>query len=121
MGARSKEPACECRRLKRSVFDHWIGKIPWRRAWQPSAVFLPGEFDGQRSPVGYSPWGGKESDTTERPTLSFSIGKKGRKQRRKEGRKGRREGGEEERKEEGRKRRYCNIQGNQHMKCALAT
>ena len=52
-----------------------------------------------RNLVGYSPWGGKESDTTERLTFSFSIGKKGRKQRRKERRKGRREGGEEERKE----------------------
>jgi len=35
------------------------GKIPWRRAWQPTPVFLPGESHGQRSLVGYSPWGGK--------------------------------------------------------------
>ena len=40
-------------------------KIPWRRKWQPPAVFLPGESHGQRSLVGYSPWGCKESDTTE--------------------------------------------------------
>ena len=39
-------------------------KIPWRRAWQPTLVFLPGEFHGQSSPAGYSPWGHKESDTT---------------------------------------------------------
>ena len=39
---------------------------PWRREWQPTPVFLPGEFHGQRSPAGYSPWGHKKSDTTER-------------------------------------------------------
>ena len=38
---------------------------PWRRAWQPTLVFLPGESHGQRSVVGYSPWGRKESDMTE--------------------------------------------------------
>ena len=37
-----------------------IGKIPWRKAWQPTSVFLPGESHGQRSLVGYSPWGHKE-------------------------------------------------------------
>ena len=37
-------------------FDPWIGKITWRREWQPTLVFLPGEFHGQRSMVGYSPW-----------------------------------------------------------------
>ena len=44
---------------------YMVGKIPWRRAWQPTPVFLPGEFCGQKSLVGYSPWGCKESDTTE--------------------------------------------------------
>ena len=39
--------------------------IPWRRAWQPTAVFLPGESHAQRSLAGYSPWGHRESDTTE--------------------------------------------------------
>ena len=39
---------------------------PLRRKWQPTPVFFPGEFHGQRSLVGYSPWGRKESDTTER-------------------------------------------------------
>ena len=47
-----------------------VGSIPglgrsWRREWQPSPVFLPGEYHGQRSLVGYSPWGHKELDTTE--------------------------------------------------------
>jgi len=46
---RGKEPACKCRRCKRQGFDLWVGKIPWRRAWQPTAVFLPGESHGQRS------------------------------------------------------------------------
>ena len=45
-------------------FDPQIGKIPWRREWQPTPVFLPREFRGQRSLVGYSPWGHKESDMT---------------------------------------------------------
>ena len=47
------------------VFDPWVGKSPWRREWQPTPVFLPGEFHGQRSLVGYSPGGRKESDMTE--------------------------------------------------------
>ena len=46
----------------------WVGKISWRRAWQPILVFLPGKPHGQRSLVVYSPRGGKESDTTERLT-----------------------------------------------------
>ena len=46
-------------------FDLWFGMIPWRRAWQPTPVFLPGEFHEQRSLTGYSPWDCKESDMTE--------------------------------------------------------
>ena len=46
-------------------FDPWIGKIFWRRAWQPTPVFLPGEFSEQRSLTGYGLWGHKESDMTE--------------------------------------------------------
>ena len=46
-------------------FDPWVRKISWRRAWQPTPIFLPGESHGQRSLGDYSPWGGKESDTTE--------------------------------------------------------
>ena len=63
-GASVKEPACQCRRLKRCRFDSWVQKIPWRRKWQPTSVFLPEESHGQRS-LGYSPGGRKESDTTE--------------------------------------------------------
>jgi len=51
--------------IMRLGFNHWVGKIPWRREWQATPVFLPREFHGQRSLVGYSPWGHKESDTTE--------------------------------------------------------
>ena len=50
-----------------------VGKIPWRRKWQPTPVFLPGEFHGQRSLAGYSPWGHKEVDTTERLPLSHLL------------------------------------------------
>ena len=46
-------------------FSPWVGKIPWRRKWQPTPVLLPGESHGQRSLVGYSPRDRKESDMTE--------------------------------------------------------
>jgi len=46
-------------------FNPWVEKISWRRAWQPTPVFLPGEFHGQRSLAGYSPWGRRESGITE--------------------------------------------------------
>ena len=49
--------------------DPWVGKFPWRRKWQPTPVFLPGESHGQRNLVGYSPRGRKESGTTKRPYL----------------------------------------------------
>ena len=58
---RRKESACWCR----CESNPWIRKIPWSRKWQPTPVLLPGESHGQRSLVGYSPWGCKESDTTE--------------------------------------------------------
>ena len=61
----SKESACKCRSHRRCEFDPWVGKLPWRRAWLPTPVLLPGESQGQRSLAGYSPWGRKESDTTE--------------------------------------------------------
>ena len=50
-----KESVYQCRRLKRCRFHLWVGKIPWRRKWQPTPVFLPGEPHGQRSLAGYSP------------------------------------------------------------------
>ena len=45
----------QCRRHQRYGFNSWVGKIPWRRAWQHTPVFLPGESHGQRSLAGYSP------------------------------------------------------------------
>ena len=48
-GASGKEPTCQCRRRKRTGFSPWGGKIPWRRAWQPTPLFLPGESHGQRT------------------------------------------------------------------------
>ena len=50
---------------KEMQFDPWDRKIPWRRAWQPTPLFLPGKSHGQRNLVGYSPEGHKELDTTE--------------------------------------------------------
>ena len=64
-GASGKGTACQWRRHKRYGFDPWVGKIPWRRAWQPISVFLTGESHGQRGLEGYSPQDGKESDMTE--------------------------------------------------------
>ena len=57
----------------RPGFDPWARKIPWRRKWQPTPVLLPGKFHGQRSLVGYSPWGRKESDTTEQLHFTSSL------------------------------------------------
>ena len=52
--------------------EPWVGKIPWRkRTWQATPVFLPGESHGQRSLMGYRPWGRKELDMTERLSLFF--------------------------------------------------
>jgi hypothetical protein len=45
--------------------DPWVEKILWRRKWQPTPVFFPGKSHGQRSRLGYGPWGCKELDTTE--------------------------------------------------------
>ena len=61
-GASGKEPTCQRNETR---FDLWVRKITWRRAQQPTAVFLPGISHGQRTLAGYSPWGLKESDTTE--------------------------------------------------------
>ena len=64
-GSDSKESASQCRRCRRLGFEPWIRKIPWRREWLPTPVFLPREFHGQRRLVGYSPWDLKEWDMTE--------------------------------------------------------
>ena len=50
--SKDKESTCQCRRCR---MDPWVGKIPWKRKWQPSPVFWPGEFHGPRSLAGYSP------------------------------------------------------------------
>ena len=57
-----------CLQCRRPGFDLWIGRIPWRREWQHSPVFFPGESHGQRSQEGCGPWDGKELDTTEQLT-----------------------------------------------------
>ena len=64
-----KESTCQCRT---HGFDSWVGKIPWRREWQPTPIFLPRKSHGQRSLAGFSPWGRKESHKNERLTLSLS-------------------------------------------------
>jgi len=61
-----------CLQWRRPGFDPWVGKIPWRRGWLPTPVFLPGDSRGQRSLAGYSPQGVTESDTTEQLTY-FSV------------------------------------------------
>ena len=64
-GASGKEPSASAGDVKRHRFDPWVEKIPWRRAWQLTPVFLPRESLAQKSLVGYSPSGCKESDITE--------------------------------------------------------
>ena len=54
-GASGKEFVCQCRRHKRCGFNPWVGKIPWRRRWQPTLALLPGESHGQKSLAGHSP------------------------------------------------------------------
>ena len=58
-GTVCKEPNCQGKRHKRHRFEPWVGRMPWRRAWQSIPVFLPRESQGQRSLAGYSPWGCK--------------------------------------------------------------
>ena len=57
--------------IRRPGFDPWVRKTLWRKKWQPTPVFLPGEFHGLRSLVGYGPWGREESNMTEQLTLFF--------------------------------------------------
>ena len=71
-GTSGKAPTCQCRRYKRRGFNPWVRKIPWRRAWQLTPVFLPREIHGQKSLVGYSPWGCKGLDLIEQ--LSMLLG-----------------------------------------------
>ena len=64
-----KEPTCNAGDPRKPQFNSWAGKICWKKDRLPSPVFWPGEFHGL-----YSPWGCKESDTTERLSLSFTGG-----------------------------------------------
>ena len=64
-GTSGKETACQCCEHKRCGFHPWVGKIPWRTAWKPTPVLLPGESHWQRSLEGYSPQGDKETGTIE--------------------------------------------------------
>ena len=57
----------------RQGFDPWVGKIPWRRAWQPTPVFLPGESHRQRSLAGCSPWGCTKSDIPEHTHIAVRV------------------------------------------------
>ena len=67
-GSSGKEPTCQCRRLRRCRFDPWVGEDPLEKVTHSS--ILPGESHGERSLVGYSPWGGAaESDMTEHGTF----------------------------------------------------
>ena len=65
-----KEYTCQ---FRRHGYDSWIRKIPWRRKWQSTPVFLPGKFHGQGSLEGYSPQSCKESDMTEELTSQLRL------------------------------------------------
>ena len=69
-GSHGKASACQC---GRPGFDPWVGKIPWRREWQPTPIFLTREIHEQRRQAGYSPWGRKELDTTEQLTHTHTC------------------------------------------------
>ena len=62
---KKKKICLQCRRHWRDGFNPWMEKIPWKRRWQPTPVFLPGKSHGQKSLAEYSPWGHKESDRTD--------------------------------------------------------
>ena len=62
----------QCRRHR---FNLWVGKIPWRKKWQPPPVFLPGKSHAQRSLVGYGPWGHRESERTQQLNSNNKVDK----------------------------------------------
>ena len=68
----SKEFSGQCRRCTRSRFNPWVRKICGSRKWQPTPVFFPGKFHGQKSLVGYRPWSRQESDATARTCTLLS-------------------------------------------------
>ena len=65
-----KESSCQCRRCR---LDPWVGKIPWKRKWQSTPVFLLGKFHAERSLSGYSPWDCKESDAIEHTNIHGNL------------------------------------------------
>ena len=65
-----KEPAYQCRRRG---FEPWVGKIPWRRKWESSPIFLPGKSQGQRSLAGYSPWGCRVRHDGARLSITYYL------------------------------------------------
>ena len=67
-----------CLQCRRPGFNPTVGKIPWRREWLPTPVFLTGKFHRQRSLAGYSSWGRKELDMTEGETAGWHHGLDGR-------------------------------------------
>ena len=69
-----KNPSANAGNKKRCRLDPWVRKIPWSRKWQPTPIFLPGESHGQRSLVGYIPWGHKELDMIEVTYHSLTCG-----------------------------------------------
>ena len=68
-----KEPGCQCRRHKRHGFDSWVRKIPWRRKWQATPVFLPGKLHGQRSLEGWTAVHGVTKSWTRLSSESESV------------------------------------------------
>ena len=73
-----KESVCQCRKRR---FSFWVGKIPWRSKWLPIPVFLPGEFHGQSSLVGYRPQGHKSQTRLTKPHTSTRVLKNERKEK----------------------------------------
>ena len=72
-GSVGKESACSTGDSADAGSIPWLGRFPWRRAWQPTPVFLPEESHGQRSLVGYSPWRHRELDTVEQLSTAWST------------------------------------------------
>ena len=64
-GSGAKNPPANAGDTGGMVFSPWVEKIPWRRKWQPTLVFLPGKSHGETNPADYSPWGRKELDMAE--------------------------------------------------------
>ena len=73
MAQRGKNPSA----VQETWVQPWVGKVPWRREWLPTPVFLPGESHGQRSLAGYRSWGRRESEMTEPLTHAHPYKKVG--------------------------------------------